>query len=243
MAAKIPQYVELANELRKDILSGKYGTEGGLPGVEELKRRSGLSINTIYRTLSLLAGEKLIVERDRSYFVNPPMTTIMTKYIPLLAVSSALQGRKAYYRNIAAPVRMKLPTEIADRYETDHDVDVIFRDRVGVEQFEQRIRPFKLVKHYYAFPLSDDQIRRMSEDANADILAEIAPFRLHETDDISSRITVSSEIALLELIGPMPITQKNIVMRNALNEDIILIQEVVVLDEVSRYDYFFENRP
>jgi hypothetical protein len=241
--AKVPQYIQLANELRKDILSGKYGTEGGLPGVEELKRRSELSINTIYRALSLLAGEKLIVERDRNYFVNPPITTIMTQYIPPLVVSSALQGRKAYYRNIAAPVRMKLPSEIADRYGMDHDVDVVFRDRVGVEQFEQHIKPFKLVKHYYVFPLSDVQIRRMSEDANADILAEIAPFRLHETDDISSRMTVSSEIALLELTEPMPITQKNIIMRNAANENIILIQEVVVLDEVSRYDYFFENRP
>jgi DNA-binding GntR family transcriptional regulator len=64
------KHAHLATELEQEILAGKYGWAGGLPGASELAQKWKLSINTVKNALSLLEGKNLIEKRGIGYYVK-----------------------------------------------------------------------------------------------------------------------------------------------------------------------------
>jgi DNA-binding GntR family transcriptional regulator len=237
----VRKYTELANELRKDILSGKYGTEGGLPGADELTRRSGLARNTVNSALALLEGEGLIKSRDRIFYVNITSQD-MTQYVPPLNVRMQSSGKIAFMENIA-PIEVKqIPEEIADRLGIARESIGTFRFRVGGEVLEGQKKPSQLKKYWYLISLNEEQLQQLRDDPNTDILVKYAPEDLRAHDEISSRLPTQEEMKLLSLSEFTPITQVNIITRDT-SGNILLFQDLTFVGVVLTYDYGFKNRP
>ena len=74
------KHTTLAEELEKDILSGKYGSEGGLPSTIEIAKKWGMSVNTVKNSLALLEGKNLIEKRGIAYYVK---NLTQLKIVPL----------------------------------------------------------------------------------------------------------------------------------------------------------------
>lgn len=239
--ANVRQHVALANDLRKDIISGKYGTEGGLPGIEELVRRSGLARNTIYRALALLEGEGIIVSRDKSFFVNITSQD-MTQYVPPLNVRMQSSGKIAFMENVA-PVEVKqVPEDVANRLGIPHESAGTFRFRVGGEVLEGQRKPSQLKKYWYIIPLNEEQLQELRDNPNTDILVKYAPEDLRAHDEISSRLPTQEEMKLLSLSEFTPVTQVYIITRDT-SGNILLFQDLTFVGVVLTYDYGFKNRP
>ena len=179
----VKKYTELANQLRKEILSGKYGTEGGLPGADELTRRSGLARNTVNSALALLEGEGLIKSRDRVFYVNIT-TQDMSQYLPPLKVQLQNVGKIAFMENVSPIEVTQIPDEIADRLGIPHGSMSTFRFRVGGEVVENQKKPSQLKKYWYLMSLNEEQLQQLRDDPNTDILVQYAPedLRAHDED-------------------------------------------------------------
>jgi DNA-binding GntR family transcriptional regulator len=237
----VKKHIALANEIRKDILAGKYGTEGGLPGLDELARRSGLARNTVRSALIVLEGERLIIERDRGYFVNTS-SMVMTQYVPPLPLRMQAQGKTASSENIAI-TSVQLPDEIADLLHLGRGTIATFRFRVGNEVLESgEKKPFRLSKYYYLIPLNDEQVRQIEENADADLLVQYAPLLLTAHDEISSRLPTKEEASYLHIPESTPVTHVQIITKDTSGR-ILLFQELTLLGVTLAYDYSFENRP
>lgn len=240
--ADVRKHILLANDLRKDILSGRYGIEGGLPGPNELARRSGYSRVTVNSALSLLEGERLIIKRDVGYYVNSPITTIMTQYVMPIAVRMRKYARTGHIKNVGAVERVDLPEYLAEKLELKSPVAVVFQPCVSVEVVDETEKPMQIARYYYFMPLTDDQVQRMDADASYDVLLE-SPVHLSRRDEIFPRLPTEEEAKLLSISNVMPVLS---VLSTVLDEDgnILLFQDLTrVPHAILEYRYSFENRP
>jgi len=237
------KYTALANDLRRDILAGKYGTEGGLPGLEELVRRSGLARNTVKSALSTLEAEKLIIERDRNYFVNPPVVTTMTQYTLPIAIRMQKYSRMGEIRNTGEVRRLRLPAHLAEKLGLQQPVRVVLQECVSVEIVEGTGEtPMQVAQYYYFMPLTDEQVQRMQDHASYDVLLE-SPEDLVRRDEMFPRLPTNEEIALLRVPPGMPVLN---MLSTVFDEDgnILLFQDVTRIPRaVLEYRYSFKNRP
>lgn len=241
MAGKVPQYITFANELRSEILSGQFGFEGGLPGIKELGRRSGLTYNTIYRSLALLVGEKLLIERDKAFYVNTSTIT-MTQYVPPPRISMPQRGKTAFIRNVAPIERLPLPDFIADLAELDHGTMSTFRYRIAGETHDDHEVPSSLATYYYIVDLSEEQLQQLRDNPHTDILAESYAIPMWRDDVVASRHPTTKEAQLLEVPEDTPVIDLRIINRD-LDRHVLLIQQLVLLGTTLNYTYTFENRP
>lgn len=242
MKVKTPPYIQLANDLRRDILAGKYGTEGGLPGVEELARRSKLSINTVYRSLTLLLGEKLIVERDRNYFVSVN-SIAMTQYVPPLAERMKASGKTTFVRNLEPVENAILPDYIADMLDLHHGTPCVYRYRISGElTADGKEKPTRLLKYYYIIPITTEQLEKLNNEPGTDILFESAPAQMVRGDTLSARHLTAEEAKLLGIPEDTAVMSLQIV-NTTMEGNYLLVQESVFVGVTFTYKYAFENRP
>jgi DNA-binding GntR family transcriptional regulator len=238
--AKQP-YIELANRLRRDIIQGVYGTQGGLPGAAELARTHSISEVTVRKALAVLEGERLIVSRERSFFVNRS-SQYMTQYTPPLTVQLHSSGKIAFMENVA-PIEVKpIPDEIADKLGIERGFMCTFRFRVGGEMLEGQKKQTQMKKYWYLLPLDEEQLQQLRNDPSTDILVKYAPEDLQAHDEISSRLPTKEEVELLSLSESTPITQVCVTTKDSTG-NILLYQDLTFLNVVLTYDYAFKNRP
>jgi len=240
--AGLRKHIILANEIRKDILAGRYGMEGGLPGLDELTRRSGLARNTVRSALLILEGEKVIVERDRNYFVNSPVVTTMTQYVWPVAVRMQQYARKGEIRNVGEVRRIQLPEHLVDKVGLTPPVTVVLQLCTSVEIGDQEETPMQIARYYYFMPLTDDQIQHMQNDARYDVLLE-CPEDLVRQDQIFPRMPTNEEIEILKVPAGMPVLN---VLSTVLDENgtVLLFQDLTrVPRAMLEYRYSFKNRP
>jgi DNA-binding GntR family transcriptional regulator len=231
-------YIELANRLRRYITGGVYGTEGGLPGAAELSKRHSLSEVTVRKALAILQGEKLIVSRERSFFVNK-LSFTMTQYIPPVHI------RRAQYTENLEPVqRIFLPKHIADKLQLSSDTKVVFRAQVSGEIDESGLeKPFKISRHYYLIAITDEQLQQMQDDPNYDVMWESTPERMACHDEQTPRLPTGEESEALGLSETTPISSLFITIRTTEGE-LLLVQELALAPRVTLiYEYVFENKP
>lgn len=241
MVGKLPQYIDFANEMRKDIVSGRYGFEGGLPGIEELGRRSKLAHNTIYRSLTLLVGEKLIVQRDKAYYVNR-IPYPMNNYIPPVATRMKDLNRRGYIKNIGSVQRIPLPPYLLGRVNGEK-MDVVFQMCVIGELIDDDKEVPTQIGRYYYLNVPEDQFSRMQSDPSVDPVSENGPAHLTRLDEITTRIPTQEEAALLNIIGGTSCLGCLSVVRDG-DGSVLLIQEDIFSHRLTfLYNYTFENRP
>ena len=230
----------LANDLRKDILSGKYGTEGGIPGLDELVRRSGLARNTVRAAMTTLEEEKLIVEQDRNYFVNPLIVTTMTQYVLPVAIRMQKYARSGKIVNLEDVRRTWLPEHLQYRLGLT-PVSVVFQACSSIECKDSTETPMQIAHYYYFMPLSDKQIQNMQADAAYDVLLECED-ELVRRDEISTRLPTNSEIEILRIPSGMPVLTVSSTVYDKTGS-ILLFQELTRIPRaVLEYRYSFKNR-
>lgn len=67
-----PIYLQIADKILNDILSGRLQAEGRIPSVRELAAESQVNVNTVVRTYELLERDGVIFNRrGLGYFVSP----------------------------------------------------------------------------------------------------------------------------------------------------------------------------
>ena len=57
---RVPVFVQIANRLRADILSGKFTGDTQIPSVRQIASEASVNPNTVQRALTVLEGEGLL---------------------------------------------------------------------------------------------------------------------------------------------------------------------------------------
>jgi len=231
-------YIELANSLRRDITAWVYGSEGGLPGAAELARRHSLSEVTVRKALAVLEGEKLIVSKDRSFFVNKISFT-MTQHIPPVHMR-----RSQYAENLEHVQRIFLPGHIAGKLQLEQSKMVVFRSQISGEVAEDGLeKPFKISRHYYLLPVSDEQLQRMQDDPNFDVMWESTSDRMASHDELTPRLPTQEEAEALKLSETTAVNSLFVTIGTT-DGELLLVQELVLSPRVTLiYEYTFETKP
>lgn len=232
--------VELANQLRKSILSGIYGSEGGLPEVREIAKVNNMSINTAIAALASLEGEGLVVRRGHSYYVNS-LSFTMTHYIPPIHMR-----RQNYANNIGSVERIELPEHIASRLNLPDRPTVVVRNQVNGEIGDNGTeQPYKLSCHYYVLPVSQEQLEHMQRDPLYDVMWESPEVRkqLECHDEITPRLVTQEESSRLKLPANT-VANSIFVAISDMDHNLLFIQELVLSPRVTlMYNYVFTNDP
>ncbi len=227
---------ELANQLRADILSGKYGPEGGLPEESEIAKKSGYARGTVNSALTLLEGERIIEQRGRSYYVNK-ITIPMTQYVPPLHELVEL-NKKGFVRNLSS-VRKGLAPEHLKILQPS--TVVTLRERISGELINEiEEKPKQLLRYYYLIAITNEQIERMNANAGLDIWSEISPKNVHCHDILSARLPTSEEANLLKIPETTPVINVQ-TMITTTEKEYLLIQECVFVSTSFAYSYNYER--
>jgi DNA-binding GntR family transcriptional regulator len=239
MAAE--KFTALAIELEKDILTGKYGWEGGLPTVSELAQKWNMSINTIRNALSILDGKGLVEKRGASYYVRR-IPFVMTQGSPSAYMTVP---RGEYYQNIGSVKRITLPEYMSEKLNSPQYGIAVYRVQVSGEVVEGHEHPLQISYRYHLMPVSDDKIQRMQDDPAYDPMwdDESTPNDLQSHDEITARLATDGERDLLSLPESSTIIHLFEAIRDKDN-NLLIAQEVVLSQRESLiFDFSFVHRP
>jgi GntR family transcriptional regulator of arabinose operon len=101
---KVPKYVQLADQLREQILSGELPPHSPLLSQSEMKQRFGATQWTVEKVHAILEGDGLIRrEPRRGLFVNDPSTRVKSDLVAL--VDEEITRAFAYNREIQQGLR------------------------------------------------------------------------------------------------------------------------------------------
>lgn len=191
-----PRYLQLAGELRSEILSGKFAARDQFPTENELCQRYAVSRFTVREALRRLQNEGLIARRRGSgTVVQPAAARGGTLHQPLSNVGEILQyarGSSVTYRPAGAGL---LPRRIAEQIEGDTSGEWLLLR--GVRRRDGDALPIAATDAYFHGSLAD-AVARFDLEANTlfgqiEQLAGISVGRV--TQDIQA-VAASAEIAL-----------------------------------------------
>lgn len=95
---KNKRYLSIYEQVREDIIEGRYRMGAKLPSKRDMAERSGVSVITIEHAYELLAEEGYILPREKSgYFViydDKDMFTPSTSHAPLIPASADADNKK-----------------------------------------------------------------------------------------------------------------------------------------------------
>lgn len=193
------KYGPLAAELEKEIQSGKFGWEGGLPTVSDLAEKHNMSVNTIRQALSILEGKGLIEKKGAGYYVKR-IPYVMTETTPSI---QEVTSRGGYCTNIGTTRRVLLPAYLAERLKVKQDTQAVYRVQVSGQATDSGAeRPIQVAYRYYFMSISDADLQRMQSDPYYDPFwdnEDATPEKMNSRDEISARLATEGERDLLEL--------------------------------------------
>ena len=234
------KHTNLAIDLERDILAGKYGWEGGLPSASELAQTWNMSINTVKSALALLEGKDLIEKRGIGYYINRT-PTVMTQHVPSAHIRLEREG----YNNTIGPVkRVTLPEHLAEKLNIEVR-KVVHRVQVSGELVEGNEKPLQIAYRYYLLPITEDKLQRMQADATYDPMwnEENVMIELLSHDEITPRLATEGERDILNLPEGTPISNVFETISNTSGE-LLMVQEVVLSPRTTLiFDFPFINKP
>ncbi len=236
----VSKHIALANELEKDILSGKYGWSGGLPTASELAQTQNMSINTVKNALAVLEGKDLIEKRGIAYYVNR-VPTVMTQYVP----PAHTRIRTGYCKNLGPVKHIPLPAHIADKLDLSKSDLVVYRVQVSGELVEASEHPLQLSYRYHLLPLSDEKVKQMDNNAAYDPMWDDTEqaIELMSHDEVTPRLSTNGESDLLNLPESTPVASVFEVISDKAGKP-LMIQEIILSPRTTLiFDFPFINRP
>lgn len=236
----VGKHIALANELEKDILTGKYGWEGGLPSTGELAQNHNMSINTVKSALALLEGKDLIEKRGIGYYINR-RDIVMTQYVPPAHIRLPRGG---YCKNIGSVRRVPLPNHFAEKLHISGR-DVVYRVQISGELVDGNEKPLQISYRYYLIPISDETLKQMENNSTYDPMwdDESIPADLISQDTVSPRMATEGEKDMLNLPDNTPVDSIFESIRDK-GDTILMAQEIVMSPRATLiFNYSFTNRP
>jgi len=237
----VKKSTDVANQIRKEILAGRYGSEGGLPEIREIAKKSGVALNTVVAALSNLEGQGLIEKRGHSYYVNS-ISFVMTQYVPPAHVRL---HRGGYCKNMGPIERVPLPEHLAEKLHSPQSELVVYRVQISGELIEGKEKPSQISYRYHLLPISDEKIQRMQADATYDPMwgdTDI-PAELVSHDEVTSRLATEEERNLLNLPETTPITNVFESIRDK-SDTLLMAQDIILSPRATLiFDFPFTNRP
>lgn len=236
------KYIPLANELRKDILSGKYGAFGGLPGASEIASSQAIAINTVKAALTLLEREGIIVKRGIGYFVNI-VPTVMTRHVSTPEDRLQEHSRQGYVTNVEI-AQVQIPAHIATKLGLNSPLEATKRTQVSGELIGSKQYPHQYTQRYYFIDLSAEEIASMRDHPNFDPMWTRYPTPLHTQDEPSARNATREEAVHLDLPQNTAILSMLEVIRSENGDILLMAQELTLSPRIQLvYNYIFDNRP
>ncbi|MBQ4233945.1 MAG: GntR family transcriptional regulator [Firmicutes bacterium] len=102
-----PLYVQIADELRNEIISGKFGTDGCIGTHQEISDKYGVSLRTGRAAVLELAKEGLVnIRQGKGSFVRSPLVDTLKS----LTGSSSLLKDKGISKQVDVPVYAMIDT-------------------------------------------------------------------------------------------------------------------------------------
>lgn len=226
--------------LRKNILSGKYGSEGGLPPESELVKETGFARQTVKTALLLLEGEKLITQRGHVYHVNNlPIT--MTSYVA--PANERYAKKEGFAKNVADVENgREIPRYLAECMRVPMARSSAFCVRVTGEVADGEKQPTQLSARYYFLPLTNEQIERMQSDASYDPAWDLSGV-LHSVDKVCARASTQEEAKLLELPSGTVILSLVESIRDDNGQLVMVHESALVPRSELEFSYDFLNEP
>jgi GntR family transcriptional regulator len=129
-----PFYQQVADALREDISSGRYGTGDQLPSERDLRERFGVSTNTIRAAIVQLRAEGLVASHQgRGVFVTEPPAALRRLDTDIVTAEGfySMLARTGKQPATRTTVRREPATdEVADWLGVEAGTEVVVRDRV-----------------------------------------------------------------------------------------------------------------
>ena len=233
----VGKHVGLATELEKDILSGQYGWEGGLPSASELAQKWNMSMQTVKSALATLEGKNLIEKRGVGYYVNR-VSVLMTQHVPPIYIRL---HRGGFYKNIGPVKRVQLPAHLAEKLQITPQ-EAVYRVQISGESIDGIEKPLKISYRYHLLPVSDDNMRRMDSDPNYDPMRDKTG-ELLSHEEATPRMATAGEQDLLQLPESAAVNHLFEAIRDKEN-NILMVQELILHPrETLIFDFPFTNEP
>lgn len=161
---KLPRYLQLAGELRGEILSGKFPARDQFPTESDLCQRYGVSRFTVREALRRLQNEGLIArQRGSGTVVQPAAARGGALHQPLSNVGEILQYARDTHVTYETRGRGPLPRKVAEQSVGDTTGDwTIFR---GSRRHEDDPWPIAVIDAYFHASL-DDAVAQFDLSAN-----------------------------------------------------------------------------
>lgn len=143
-----PRYLQLAGELRGEILSGKFAVRDQFPTENELCQRYGVSRFTVREALRRLQNEGLIARRRGSgTVVQPAAARGGTLHQPLSNVGEILQYARDTQVTYEPRGRVPLPRKVAEQIAAATDGEwTVFR---GLRRHEGNALPIAMTDAFF----------------------------------------------------------------------------------------------
>lgn len=228
------KHIALANSIEKDITSGKFGKEGGLPAVSEIAQEHRLSINTVKNALAVLEGKGLIVKRGIGYYVNN--IEIDMSYLG----PAHSQRPDSFKRNIGTIKSITLPEHLARTAQIEASTPTTYKMQISGTIENEEEKPIQIAHKYYLLLISDETLKRMNDDSSFDPVAELGGELLSQ-DELSSRLATDNEKDLLAIDENTPILNVVEIIRDQ-QDKLLLIQEVSIVRSTLIFKYPFTNK-
>ncbi len=194
-SSETPRYLQVAAELRAEILSGKFAARDQFPTESELTRRYAVSRFTIREALRRLQSEGLIArKRGSGTVVQPAAARGGTLHQPLSNVGEILQYARDTKVTYERAGRGPLPKVVSEQIGDDSTGDwTVFR---GVRLYEGDALPIAATEAYFHASL-DAAIDRLDLSAGTlfsqiELLAGVSVGRV--TQDIQA-VSAPTEVA------------------------------------------------
>ncbi len=228
--------VALANELRKEVLSGRYGNEGGLPVASEIAKAYKVTVNTVNLALNKLEGEGIVTKRGSVFYVNSISIT-MTSHVPL--PGQRLPGREGYVKTLRTATE-QLPQHLSKILGVSAEQSILVREQLAGE-VNGHERPLQHSVRYYFLPITAAQKKQVESDPNYDPMWDLKT-TLHSHDEVQSRPATEQEAQLLQVPEGASVLAIWEVIKSTDGE--LLMAQTLTLSarKTLIFDYLFENK-
>jgi len=228
----------VADELRRRVLNGDFGTSGRLPSLRMLGDELGVTHETVNKAFQRLQAEGLVISKGRSgVFVSKPRTRIpgITARFDLFLKE---QGLMPVETNVESPGLVPAPSYVAKAMNISEGSSVVHRiRRQGTTSIYYRI-----AENFYPVDLAGGGILEdMRKDEKMDVILAIKDIHgkaikfVHE--DVIGRLPTTDEQVLLSIVRNTPVLE---VFRTNYAEDhstIVMFNRIVFVANLFLLDY------
>jgi DNA-binding GntR family transcriptional regulator len=104
---------ELAERLRERIRNGEFGTSGRIPPHRVLADQFNTTRETVNKVIQLLQSEGLLVSRDKSVYVSPPLLKLPT-FVANFDQYIRDRGKEPVSEFLEKPAMVPMPEQVAE---------------------------------------------------------------------------------------------------------------------------------